>query len=1542
MNLPQNLFDGDISVQVILCQPDKTRIGEILPYDKNGTFKFNSYSEISLTIDRHYNDLISGETKVNPYYDLIESPRIIELRGIGHFVIQDGDENIGDFETKSVTAFSLEHSTGQKYLENFYVNTGEEGSVETMYHARTHGAEYVIDVYYEKATTWDKFERYYKKEYTKTNAYNYVEVPVFDENDFKKYKGTDSENTLYVKAYPNVRFYWPTKPGLSLLHLVIAHIPEWKIGHVDKELWYEERTFSEDRIAVYDFLYNTAAPTLKFVMVWDTVGDENTVSFYKAEEDGITTELTPASRYIDDIVYFNEDGSEASNQPKDNDDVLFGNYFVKYDAIETQWDTDVFISKDNLASQIDISYSADDIKTKLKITGADTLDVRDVNLGQNYVLNLSYYNDDDGLWMGKDLKAKYDRYTTYLAEKTDEYSNLVSKWSATYNEYSDLMNNVPTVPRVLLIGDVFDKLYCTYNNTYRTLTNSEIQEMKQFQQGGNVDLFNRPKIPSSKLVDVGWENAGDGTSTVFTITYSNEDNTIAINVTPILPDGDVMKPDELEGYAGGLINGEITDDLKLQIGSMFEGESAIEDAETAANRIHELQAKYYLSSDLNNDGLLNDGLLKELKKKLGLYHVGVDDKGTISAIDKTDDVLLTLEDDEGNSATIRVKCESTASEYEDYEYKIYRTLTTASSGLSETTQHSLMQWIKGELTAEVLKLVDKKNNKPNFKVKLIGTLGAYLCIARDETIKVNVEDYGIRLLQEKQDTYTKIFITQTEGYMSKEGARCVAMDTPPKGASVGDKWLDTSSEKAEVKIWDGQDWKFPSDNTNENQNPFDLENYTRFLDNYEKLQAVQEVLSEKRLIADYLLNGVAVNEFYLTGANINLTNLLYTAIFHHLVSNNNYVISVSEPTEPTDGMIWIQPIENPKKTTVYKYANKKWSSMGDDFDSFNAILTNFVSDTAKNYGYLTYVYNPKYQKADKYSDDYTYFEKVGDTTYNKFYAQPSNDSDVLNTYAGSITNGVTIAKDMVCYFTIGETQYTFKAPQDLKKDSILLCNPDTKRLIAGITTLDLTEYSGDEAVSDTANLSFAKVNYYIAEGLEYAVYTTNGTPYVSYSHSQGMCLAQMNYIKELTDMNTYFSDAERMRLSPFIREDEYSDDNFLLTGYESEAEQMDIKKSLLKAGTEELAKICKPRLSFDATMANLLAIPEFAPLRWQFKLGNFINVGLREPYDIHNPENVKKARLLEVQINFEDASDFSCTFGDLESTKSLVDKHADLLAQSVTVAKQVATHASNWQKGANKATALDNAINDGLRDASLSIGAADGQAITWDRYGIRGRKLKDGTTDQYDDRQFALINNKLVFTDDNWVTSKAAVGEFEVDIKGNKQKMYGMLADAIVGGYIQGTEIVGGRLEIGGNGEGDRKFIVNEDGSVEIGQFVKKDENTLELKSLYATDEALQQIDNAYRYSVALTYNGSTVFASVDDTVRTTITATVYERGKPITDTIDASNFTWIRSSSNAEADKEWAEEKVNGVFTHKGVKQITITHKDVIENSHFSCQVEI
>ena len=130
MYLPSNLFDNYTPMPVYLCQPDKTIIGELQVFDFDATLKFNTYSEIQFSVARTYNDAITGKTFVNPYYDLIDSIRVVFVRGVGHFIIQDVDEDLSDMDTKTVSCFSLEYATATKYLNNFHVNTGDYDSLE--------------------------------------------------------------------------------------------------------------------------------------------------------------------------------------------------------------------------------------------------------------------------------------------------------------------------------------------------------------------------------------------------------------------------------------------------------------------------------------------------------------------------------------------------------------------------------------------------------------------------------------------------------------------------------------------------------------------------------------------------------------------------------------------------------------------------------------------------------------------------------------------------------------------------------------------------------------------------------------------------------------------------------------------------------------------------------------------------------------------------------------------------------------------------------------------------------------------------------------------------------------------------------------------------------------------------------------------------------------------------------------------------------------------------------------------------------------------
>ena len=79
--------------------------------------------------------------------------------------------------------------------------------------------------------------------------------------------------------------------------------------------------------------------------------------------------------------------------------------------------------------------------------------------------------------------------------------------------------------------------------------------------------------------------------------------------------------------------------------------------------------------------------------------------------------------------------------------------------------------------------------------------------------------------------------------------------------------------------------------------------------------------------------------------------------------------------------------------------------------------------------------------------------------------------------------------------------------------------------------------------------------------------------------------------------------------------------------------------------------------------------------------------------------------------------------------------------------------------------------------------------------------------------------------------------------------------------------------------------------------------------------------------------DGSTVFTDKNQT--TTLRCKVYSWDEDKTDTIDASKFKWIRSSSNTSSDEIWNS-------NHIGMKFVTITHNDIINNATFHCQVTV
>ncbi len=1353
LNIPKDYFLNPTAPSVFLCTQSGTRMGELNVYSTSLNSKWNAYSTFNFETNRTYVDMITGEIKVHPLFDKIEGPRTVLVDGYGNFVIQDDNTVYSTGDSKSITAFSIDYNLSSRFVNSFHVNTGEVDSFEVMYELDKYGSGYDPQNLYELASgEFDPHRRYYvqvpNKDPDLSPTYEGEQV---DSEDVYKSHFKDGEEPLYVKTYENVKFYDIITPELSLLHIILKNIPDWKIRYVDDKLKNKERKISEERIDIYSLFTTKLADVFECVFEFDTL--EKEIYVYAEEEDGLT-----------------ENG-----------------------VTDSKYDTDVYISRSNLASEVQISTSTDNIKTRLKVGGSEDLDIREVNLGKNYIMNLDYYHshkiDEQGNkipdyeWMEQDLFEQYSKYEDAVEEYSPKYTESMQNWVKAYNAWDKLMNDIPVEDGVLMIGDEFKKLYCTYT----PIDNSYI----------DVILFD------------------SNINSYFSTLYVDSEFT-----TPI-------------------------DKSTLDNGQAF------------------IVQGYHFEyiKDTNNykciRNITTTTALQSLYKKLNLYHVDEDTKAN-----KVDNILLRLQNDAKDIATIRVYCKyklmwsptpdgpsepfdgniqyyvkndkdkyvktyfphnnddkgygsytahintvGSSPLYTD-EYYVRTDITRSALSAAEASQEAtLTDWISG-------KLIVGRNDRPNlnnlegFKVTQIGTLGAYLCLAKQEIqpkSEVDTETYeptpylksfGVRLLQEKQDTYMTIFQTQTEGMFSQEKYQCIVSDEQPAGNFAnGTRWIDSDSSPVQLWIYDNR-WKEAPDVVGipaEDQASY--ENYQRYIDNFNKLKAVQEVLADKEREAQYWLDG------YSSDRRIDLSDY----------KQNKYV-----KTDTYD-----------KNQTYYDEHGKKLNPQPKNQTEMDNMDAHILLGPAQSLeGDMQRVAIEHFGTdaiiARVSLDDklplYKFTTSVG-AGGRIFNEKPYNyhKGDKWLVGVDYVPGGGKLQLIPFTHYLDGEIYYDINSKELDPQPTSELDMPNENCYIIVRPLL--------EAKSDM-DVNYKDEDW--GEITSYAVYLKGQTPYVAYSNSRGVYQAQMDYYSDLTELESFFNEDQWRRLSPLIRDDEFTDDNFLLNGLESEEERLEVCRELMSAAAKELKTLSQPSLEFSMDMTNILALPEFEPFykgeNPQFALGNFIRIELREGL-------VKKARLLEVNLNFDDLSDFSCVFGNLVSGKSEIDLHAELLSQAISAGKQVATSSGEWQKSVDKSNKLEESINSGLADAALQVGRASGQAISWDQHGLFCRKYQDGSTDAYTDQQIAIINNKLVFTKDGWKTSEAALGEFKVDINGDKDPeiMYGLLAKAVVSGYIEGSFIKGGKLEIGGDGG---TFRVNPDGSVEI--LSSGGQNAVSTNKLYA------------------------------------------------------------------------------------------------------------
>ena len=933
MRLPFDLLTQNYTKpQLFLCETDKTKICELNTISLNGTFKFNSYSELQFSIGRSYINVTTGETEINPFYDKIEALRLVYLDGFGYFEIQEPEiVSDGIKEVKNVTAYGLEYSLSQKYLEEMYVNTGDINSIEVI----------------------------------QGNGVALHPIPLYDPIDTK----------------------------LSLMHIIMEKIYGWTVGHIDESLKTMTRTFEVSRASVYDFITQDICDKFNCFAIFDTI--DNTINLYaealitKFIGDGTSTSFILSTPYdalgsvtiggypTTEYVYNPTSGELTFTNAPENGAVI-----EVVDGSQNKWKTDVYVSFDNLAQEAQVNYSADDIKTVLTVKGADDLGIHEVNMGNAYIVDLSYYYSVE--WMGKEL---YDAYTAYL-QKCNE-----SQLEYKLNEEDAL----------------------------------EISNHIKYEEGRLSLQYTIANGITSTTVGTYYVRGGSDPNYYYT---------------------EVSLPEEF--------NSEVT---------------------------------YYSLNTCN----LNENKVEKLYDAIVAYYLSDNEKN----VEHIDDLE------------------------EDFSFMAVNTIELLSSSLSNAT---------------------------------------------------SLED---------------------------------------------------------------------------------------------------------------------------------------------------------------------------KDAAVYLFLDEMWDQVG---------RTPLLSQ-----------YRVQYMSRQEINEDEG-FNHPENEHYMQYHA--------TELFINSIDADVKERDDVIKQYS---SEYT-----EIK---------DKNRKIADSILMDV----------------FFE-NYYVNQGCSELE-------------------AKQKAMKLL------------VRISPFLREDEYVDDNFVETDSDTTEIRMKTKQALLECGKIELARLCSPKLAFSMDMANIFALKEFEPIIYQFQLGNLINVVLRTDY-------IKRARLLAVNINFDDFSDFSCEFGELTSLKTQSSIHADLLSAALIAGKSVASNASYWSKGADLATSTAQKIQQGLLDATTGIYSSD-QGVIIDKQGIKLTKVIDAETGEVHPAQAWLRNNMILLTTDGWKTARTGLGEFTI---GNRT-FYGLLADAMLAGYIEGSDIVGGTINIG-NGN----FVVDINGVVTMRAIdnIEGYAKTDYVDSKYST---LEKTLDGFRTTVGNTYS---------------------------------------------------------------------------------------
>lgn len=343
----------------------------------------------------------------------------------------------------------------------------------------------------------------------------------------------------------------------------------------------------------------------------------------------------------------------------------------------------------------------------------------------------------------------------------------------------------------------------------------------------------------------------------------------------------------------------------------------------------------------------------------------------------------------------------------------------------------------------------------------------------------------------------------------------------------------------------------------------------------------------------------------------------------------------------------------------------------------------------------------------------------------------------------------------------------------------------------------------------------------------------------------------LNQISSRLNLLSYFSNTPELlrELNCYWIEGDYVNENIAVLEKTTPEQEIDLANELLEAGRIELSKVCQPRLSFSIESIDAMRQYEFRNQMQLLELGKVITIEKEEGLWYY-------PALIEMSMSLDGGDNFTMTFANAMRLDDWGYTYADLISDASATSRKVS---ASWQdilaysKEREEITSL---IRDPL-DTTLraSFANAINQNFTVDKNGILGRKKLSETSEDFEDEQVRLINNLLIFTDDNWQTAKTALGKvYYMDEDGNQITSYGLVAETIIGSLIMGERLKimnsQSTVELGAEGisikqaDGTVVFAAKPDGTISVKSYVTEDDVTHRLEGYLTASGLEMQLSN--------------------------------------------------------------------------------------------------